>query len=304
MDFHYFLQQMVNGLSVGAIYALIAVGYTMVYGILRLINFAHGDVFMIGAMVSLLLAQSLAWTGGFAVLFYLLVAILVCSALGFAIERLAYRPLRNQARLTSLITAIGVSLLLEYGGQLPFIFGPTDKVMPQVWPALSSRISAGGVEISYIDLVVFGLTLLLMLGLTYIVLYTRIGLAIRAVSFNFGTASLMGVNVNRVISYTFILGSALAAAGGLLYAMKYLTINPLTGLVPGLKAFIAAVIGGIGNIPGAVVGGILLGVVEGLVAAYIPQGSQYRDGAAFLILITILLVSPSGLFGKSTVEKV
>lgn len=304
MDFHYFLQQMVNGLSVGAIYALIAVGYTMVYGILRLINFAHGDVFMIGAMVSLLLAQSLAWTGGFAVLFYLLVAILVCSALGFAIERLAYRPLRNQARLTSLITAIGVSLLLEYGGQLPFIFGPTDKVMPEIWPALSSRISAGGVEISYIDLVVFGLTLLLMLGLTYIVLYTRVGLAIRAVSFNFGTASLMGVNVNRVISYTFILGSALAAAGGLLYAMKYLTINPLTGLVPGLKAFIAAVIGGIGNIPGAVVGGILLGVVEGLVAAYIPQGSQYRDGAAFLILITILLVSPSGLFGKSTVEKV
>ena len=304
MDFHYFLQQIVNGLSVGAIYALIAVGYTMVYGILRLINFAHGDVFMVGAMTALLLAQSLGWTGGFAVLFYLLAAILVCSALGFTIERLAYRPLRNQGRLTALITAIGVSLLLEYGGQLPFVFGPTDKVMPEVWPALSRRASLGGVEVSYIDLVVFSLTLLLMLALTYIVLYTRVGLAIRAVSFNFGTASLMGVNVNRVISYTFILGSALAAAGGLLYAMKYLTINPLTGLVPGLKAFIAAVIGGIGNIPGAVVGGILLGMVEGLVAAYIPQGSQYRDGAAFLILITILLVSPSGLFGKSTVEKV
>src|SRR5690606_237895 len=145
-----------------------AVGYTMVYGILRLINFAHGDVFMVGAMTALLLAQSLGWTGGFAVLFYLLAAILVCSALGFTIERLAYRPLRNQGRLTALITAIGVSLLLEYGGQLPFVFGPTDKVMPEVWPALSRRASLGGVEVSYIDLVVFSLTLLLMLALTYI----------------------------------------------------------------------------------------------------------------------------------------
>lgn len=302
MQIDTFLQQLINGLSVGAIYALIAVGYTMVYGILRLINFAHGDVFMIGAMVSLLTARLLGWTGPAALLFVLVIAILACSTLGFAIERLAYRPLRNQPRLTSLITAIGVSLLLEYGGQL--VFGPTDKVMPNIWPALSQTISPGGVVISYIDIVVIGLTLLLMLGLTYVVMYTRVGLALRAVSYNFDTASLMGVNIDRVISFTFVLGSALAAAGGLLYAIKYLTINPLTGLIPGLKAFVAAVIGGIGNIPGAVAGGIILGVVEVLVVGYVPQGSTYRDAVAFLILITILLVKPSGLFGRSTVEKV
>ena len=311
MQVQVFLQQLINGLSLGAIYALIAVGYTMVYGTLRLINFAHGDVFMIGAMVSLLVARYTGWTGGLAILFILIIAVIVCSVLGFAIERLAYRPLRNQPRLTSLITAIGVSLLLEYGGQL--VFGPTDKVMPDVWPLLSrtlhlhvlpSSISPNPLIISYVDLVVIGLTIVLMLALTYIVLYTRAGLALRAVSFRFDTASLMGVNIDRVISLTFVLGSALAAAGGLLYAIKYLNINPLTGLIPGLKAFVAAVIGGIGNIAGAVAGGIILGMLEVLVVGYIPNGSQYRDGVAFLILITILLVKPSGLFGKSTVEKV
>jgi branched-chain amino acid transport system permease protein len=297
-----FLQQLVNGVSTGAIYALIAVGYTMVYGVLRLINFAHGDVFMIGAMVSLLLAAALGWTGAGAMLLVLAVAIVACCVLGFTIERLAYRPLRNQPRLTSLITAIGVSLLLEYGGQL--VFGPTDRVMPELWPLLTRTISPGGIVIAYVDLIVIGLTVVLMLALTYIVLFTRAGLALRAVSYDFQIASLMGVNINRVISFTFILGSALAAAAGLLYAVKYLTVNPLTGLIPGLKAFVAAVIGGIGNIGGAVAGGIILGVVEVLVVGYVPQGSQYRDGVAFLILITILLVKPSGLFGKSTVEKV
>jgi branched-chain amino acid transport system permease protein len=297
-----FFQQLINGLSVGAIYALIAVGYTMVYGILKLINFAHGEVFMIGAMISLLMAQYTGWTGPWALLTILLVAIVVCSTLGFTIEFLAYRPLRNQPRLTALITAIGVSLLLQYGGQV--VFGPTDRVMRTIWPALSRTFEPGGVVIAYVDVVVIVLTVVLMLVLTYIVLYTRIGLALRAVSYNFEIASLMGVNINRVISFTFVLGSALAAAGGLLYAIKYLNVNPLTGLIPGLKAFVAAVFGGIGNIAGAVAGGIVLGMTEVLVVGYVPQGSQYKDGVAFLILITILLVKPSGLFGKSVVEKV
>ena len=297
-----FLQQLINGLSVGAIYALIAVGYTMVYGILKLINFAHGEVFMVGAMSSLLLATWLGWTGPWALGAILIGAIIVCGVLGFAIERLAYRPLRGQPRITSLITAIGVSLLLQYGGQQ--VFGPTDRVFPEVWKGLGGTFKPGGLVISYVDVVVIGLTLVLMLALTYIVLYTKIGLALRAVSFNFDTASLMGVNIDRVVSFTFVLGSALAAAGGLLYAVKYLTINPLSGLIPGLKAFIAAVLGGIGSIPGAVAGGILLGLVEVLVVGYVPNGSQYRDGVAFVILIAILLVKPAGLFGRSVVEKV
>jgi len=297
-----FFQQLINGLSVGAIYALIAVGYTLVYGILKLINFAHGDVFMVGAMVSLLLAQALGWHGGGAMLFVLVAAVVCCSALGFTIELAAYRPLRNQPRLTSLITAIGVSLLLEYGGQV--VFGPTDRVFPDVWPALSRTVAPGGVVVSYVDMVVIGLTVLLMVALTYIVLYTKAGLGLRAVSFDFDTASLMGVNINRVISFTFVLGSALAAAGGLLYVVKYRTINPLGGLMPGLKAFVAAVLGGIGDIAGAVVGGVVLGLVEVLVVGYVPNGSQYRDAVAFVILIAILLVKPSGLFGKAVVEKV
>ena len=297
-----FFQQLINGLSVGAIYALIAVGYTMVYGILKLINFAHGEVFMVGGMVSLLLAQWLGWTGPAALLVVLLAAVLACGLLGFSIELLAYRPLRNQPRLTSLITAIGVSLLLQYGGQQ--VFGPTDRVFPDVWPALSGTLTLGGVIVGYIDLVVIGLTLVLMLALTYVVLYTKTGLALRAVSYNFDTASLMGVNINRVVGFTFVLGSVLAAAGGLLFALKYLAINPLVGLIPGLKAFVAAVMGGIGNIAGAVAGGVLLGLVEALVVGYVPNGSQYRDAVAFVILIAVLLVKPSGLFGKAVAEKV
>ncbi len=299
-----FLQQLINGLSLGAIYALIAVGYTMVYGILKLINFAHGDVFMLGGMFAVILANKLGWTGPGALLFFLAVSILACSAIGFAVERLAYRPLRNQPRITSLITAIGVSLLIEYGGQQKQVFGATDRVFPQVWPALSRTIQPGGIVISYVDIVVIALTVALMLTLTYIVLYTRMGLALRAVSHSFDTASLMGVNIDRVVSFTFVLGSAMAAAGGLLYVVKYLTINPLSGLIPGLKAFVAAVLGGIGSIPGAVVGGIVLGLVEVMVVGYVPGGSQYRDGVAFVILIVILLVKPAGLFGRSAVEKV
>src|SRR3954469_6557711 len=299
-----FLQQLINGLSLGAIYALIAVGYTMVYGILKLINFAHGDVFMLGGMFAVLLASRLGWTGPAALLFYLAVSVAACGAIGFTVERLAYRPLRGQPRITSLITAIGFSLLIEYGGQQNQVFGPTDRVFPQVWPALSGTISPGGIVISYVDIVVIALTITLMLVLTYIVLYTRIGLGLRAVSHSFDTASLMGVNIDRVVSFTFVLGSAMAAAGGLLYVIKYLTINPLSGLIPGLKAFVAAVLGGIGSIPGAVAGGIVLGLVEVMVVGYVHNGSQYRDGVAFVILIVILLVKPAGLFGRSAVEKV
>jgi branched-chain amino acid transport system permease protein len=296
------LQQLINGLSLGAIYALIAVGYTMVYGILKLINFAHGEVFMIGAMISVLSAAALKLHGFFGLLLILLIALVTCSLLGLAIETLAYRPLRNRPRITSLITAIGVSLLLQYGGQR--IFGSTDRVFPEVWPALSRTVSPGGVVFSYVDVVVIVLTVTLMLALTYIILYTRMGLALRAVSHSFDTASLMGVNINRVVSFTFVLGSSMAAAGGLLYAVKYLQINPLSGATPGLKAFVAAVLGGIGSIPGAVAGGILLGLVEVMVVGYLPHGSDYKDGIAFVILIAILLVKPAGLFGRSVVEKV
>jgi branched-chain amino acid transport system permease protein len=297
-----FLQQLVNGLSLGAIYALIAVGYTMVYGILKLINFAHGEVFMVGAMTSVIVSAKLGLKGFWGLLLVLLVAVIACAVLGYAIERLAYRPLRNRPRITPLITAIGVSLLLQYGGQR--VFGSTDRVFPDVWPALSRTLSPGGIVFSYVDVVVISLTVALMLALTYIILYTRIGLALRAVSHSFDTASLMGVNIDRVVSFTFVLGSSLAAAGGLLYAIKYLQINPLSGLTPGLKAFVAAVLGGIGSIPGAVAGGILLGLVEVMVVGYLPHGSDYKDGIAFVILIAILLVKPAGLFGRSVVEKV
>jgi branched-chain amino acid transport system permease protein len=304
-----FLQQLINGLSLGAVYALIAVGYTMVYGILQLINFAHGEVFMIGAMASLYAASWLGlvglsgFAGFFGLLAVLLIAIVVCGALGFTIEFLAYRPLRNQTRLTALITAIGVSLFLQYGGQR--VFGATPKPFPTIWPGLTNgTFLVGRVVVNAVDLVVIGLTLFLMLALTWIVLRTKAGLALRAVSYNFDTASLMGVNINRIISFTFVLGSSLAAAGGLLYAVKYPSVNPLMGLFPGLKAFVAAVLGGIGNIAGAVTGALLLGLVEVLVIGYVPNGSQYRDAVAFVILIAILLVKPSGLFGKTAVEKV
>jgi branched-chain amino acid transport system permease protein len=274
----------------------------MVYGILKLINFAHGEVFMVGAMLSVLLATAIGSTGGLAVLLVLVAAVLACSVLGFAIEQAAYRPLRDQPRLTSLITAIGVSLLLQFGGQ--GVFGPTDRVFPNIWPALGQTLSPGGVTFSYVDIAVVGLALIFMLALTWLVLYTKVGLALRAVSHDFDTAALMGVNIGRVISFTFVLGSALAAAGGLLYAIKYRTVNPLSGLMPGLKAFTAAVLGGIGNIGGAVLGAVLLGLVEALVVGYMPNGSSYRDAVAFVILIAILLVKPSGLLGKATVEKV
>lgn len=300
-----FLQQLINGLALGSIYALIALGYTMVYGVLRFINFAHGDVFMLGAFAGyylspivnrMLPAQSYA--GGILVL---VLAMGICAILGVLIELLAYRPLRNRPKLTVLITAIGVSLLIEYTCQHEKVFGASPKKFPTLIP--SSNWNLGTLVINSDQLIVFVITVLLLIALTLIVQRTRIGTAMRAVAFNPQAAALMGINVNHVVSFTFALGSALAAAGGILYAMNYASIDPLMGVQTGLKAFIAAVLGGIGNLPGAALGAVVLGVAETF-AGGIPGLSPYRDGIAFAILILILLFRPAGLLGKLQPEKV
>lgn len=295
-----FLQQLINGLALGAIYALIALGYTMVYGVLRFINFAHSDVFMVGAFVGY-------YTAPFALrilppivagILVLIVAMLVCAALGILIERLAYKPLRNRSKLTVLITAIGVSLFLEFTGQR--VFGPDPKSF-RLLPSVNFHPWTG-VVVNSNQVIVLVLTLILLLSLRFIVMNTRLGTAMRALSFNPQAASLMGINNNVVISFTFGLGSALAAAGGILYAQNYPSIEPLMGVMPGLKAFVAAVLGGIGNIPGAALGGLTIGVIETFVAG--TEWSTYRDAISFAILILILLFKPAGLLGQSQVEKV
>ena len=298
-----FLQQLINGLAFGSILALIAIGYTMVYGILRFINFAHGDVFMLGAFAGFYIAPKIAGLvplpsigGGLVVL---LVAMAICAALGVLIERLAYRPLRHRPKLTMLITAIGVSLFLEYTGQ--FVFGAAPKSFPQLLPVYPIA-KIGGLSLNSNQVVVIAITLLLLLALRFVVLKTKIGTAMRAVSFNPEAAALMGVNTDIVISFTFALGSALAAAAGILWSINYPAIDPLMGILPGLKAFVAAVLGGIGNLPGAALGGLIIGVTETLVSGYIS--STYRDAIAFAVLILILLVKPAGLLGKKEIEKV
>lgn len=300
-----FFQQLINGLALGSIYALIALGYTMVYGVLRFINFAHSDVLMLGAFSAFYLAPAvekivpLPGVGG--ALIVILLAAMICSAIGVLIEVLAYRPLRNRPKLTVLITAIGVSLFIEYTCQHKAVFGAATRPFPTLLP--SSNINLLGLTISSNDIVVVVITALLLAAMWFIVQKTRIGTAMRAVSFNQQAAALMGININRIISFTFGLGSALAAVAGILYALKAPGIEPLMGINPGLRAFIAAVLGGIGNLPGAALGGLLLGIVE-TVAGGIPGLSNYRDAIAFAILILILLLKPSGLLGKSTVEKV
>jgi branched-chain amino acid transport system permease protein len=312
-EMHDFLQQLINGLSIGTVYALIALGYTMVYGVLRLINFAHGDVYMVGAVITYALAVKLAaihsplWMA-LPILF--IGAIVGCSVLGFAIEYLCYRPLRNRSRLVALITAIGVSLLLENLFQNRLVFGATPRNLPEllrVTPAIKLFIGASAtpVIITNLDLISFGLCVVMMAGLSWFVLRTRMGLALRAVSFRVDTASLMGINTNRIISVTFVLGSALAAVAGVVNALRYQQVDPLMGLIPGIKAFVAAVLGGIGNIPGALLGGLLMGLVETLLKGYLPAHyNSYSDAAAFVVLILILLVRPSGLLGKPDIEKV
>lgn len=292
------LQQLLNGLSLGAIYALIALGYTMVYGVLRFINFAHSDVFMIGAYVGFYLAPRLgagSLLGGMAVL---LGAMAVCALLGMAIEKLAYKPLRNRSTLTVLITAIGVSLFLQAAGQK--VFGANPKAFPRLFP--QTQLHFGGLTVSSNQVIVLVVALILLAALHHIVHRTKIGTAMRAVSFNATAASLVGINNDRIISFTFALGSALAGAGGILYAMNYPSIDPLMGTLPGLKAFVAAVLGGIGNLPGAALGGMLIGLVETFVSG--TRASTFRDAIAFAILILILMFRPAGLLGKVRIEKV
>ncbi len=295
-----FIQQLINGLSLGSIYALIALGYTMVYGILKFINFAHGEVFMLGAFFGYYLARAfgVAEPSITMALVILLLTMAGTAITGMIIEKLAYKPLRNSSKLTVLITAIGVSLFLQYTGQL--IFGADPKSFPTIIENTSFNIL--GATIGTNQIVVLVSAVLLMYLLRLIVFKTKKGIAIRAVSNNMTAASLMGININNIISFTFAIGSSLAGAAGILYSINYPSIDPLMGLLPGLKAFIAAVLGGIGNFPGAVVGGVLIGLVETFTVGYLSP--TYRDAIAFAILILILLVKPTGLFGKKDIEKV
>ena len=300
-----FLQQLINGLALGSIYALVALGYTMVYGVLRFINFAHSDVLMLGAFAAYFLAPLIGqWVPAPSISFAMVIVVLsaaLCAALGILIELLAYRPLRNRPKLTVLITAIGVSLFIEFTCQHKAVFGANTKPFPKLLPERDFHL--GGLSINSSDLVVLSVTALLLFGLWLIVQHTRTGTAMRAVSFNERAAALMGVNINRIISFTFGLGSALAAVAGIFYAMRAQGIDPLMGMKPGLYAFVAAVVGGIGNLPGAALGGLLLGLLENFAGA-IPGVSTYRDGIAFAILILILLFKPAGLLGQAQVEKV
>ncbi|HEV8657496.1 MAG TPA: branched-chain amino acid ABC transporter permease [Thermoanaerobaculia bacterium] len=297
------LQNLLNGIAAGSIYALIALGYTMVYGILKLINFAHGDVFMLGSFVGFYAGNwFVARVGGQpsfgTAAIVLLLSMMVCGLFGFINERVAYRPLRNSPRIASLITAIGVSFFLEYGGQM--VFGADPKFFPTLIP--KHIITFGGITTTNYQLIVLVVAVVFMALLQYIVYGTKYGRAMRAVSFNYETASLMGIPTDRVISMTFVIGSMLAAVAGILYGLSYPKIDPLMGIMPGLKAFVAAVLGGIGNVPGAVLGGLVIGIIEAFVGG--SQFSNYRDAIAFVILIVILLFRPSGLFGKYQPEKV
>ena len=319
-----FLQQLINGISLGAIYSLIALGYTMVYGVLKLINFAHGDVYMVGAFMGYYIANGIGVRGAHAIglgansllakgllgsgtlepslftaLIVMLLAMAICAVIGVVIERLAYRPVRKYSRLTALITAIGVSLLLENGGQV--VFGADPKFFPELFKKRNIELF-GGASINSADIIVLVIALALMVALQLIVYRTKTGRAMRAVSYNLQSAKLMGINTDRIISFTFALGSALAAAAGVLVAIRIPRIDPLMGILVGLKAFVAAVLGGIGNIPGAMLGGLLIGITETMVVGYLSP--TYKDAVAFTILILILLFRPSGLLGAVAQEKV
>ena len=303
-----FLQQLVNGLVLGSIYALVALGYTMVYGILGLINFAHGDICMIGALTALAVAQALAALGlppplvlGLAAL----AAVTVCSALGVSIERVAYRPLRRAPRLAPLITAIGVSILLQYSAAL--IWGKQYLSMPEL--VKPTDISVGGVHLTDLQAFIFVLACAIMAGLLWFIRSTRAGRAMRATEQNPDVAGLMGVNVNHVIALTFLLGSAVGAVAGMMVVLYYGIGHYFMGFMLGLKAFTAAVLGGIGNVAGAMLGGLLLGIVESLATGYIGDltggvlGSNYRDIFAFLVLILVLVFRPSGLLGERVADR-
>lgn len=322
-----FLQHIINGLSQGGTYALIALGYTMVFGILQLINFAHGEVFMLGAFTGLYTSK---WFGHdisgfwakifgkvdetqalvptftsslFTAFTIIMVAMVVCACIGFLVERLAYRPLRGSPRINLLITAVGVSLLFQYSGQL--LFGSDPKAYPDLFEGLEVWVfgtDENSLVINPLQVTVFTTSIVLMLILRHVIFKTRLGRAMRAVSFNHDLASLMGIPTNRIVSATFMIGSSLAGAAGVMVGLTYPKVEPLMGAMPGLKAFCAAVLGGIGNVTGAVLGSFILGLAEALLSGYgIPT---FRDALAFGILILILLVKPSGLLGIHRTEKV
>ena len=288
------LQQLVNGLILGSIYALLALGYTMVYGIIKLINFAHGDIYMIGAFMGYYLINILK----FNFFLSLILAMIGTAILGVIIEFLAYRPLRNSTRIAALITAIGVSFLLEYG--MIFFVGANTRSFPQVIKTV--RFNLGPISISNIQLLILGISIFLMVALQFIVQKTKMGKAMRAVSVDSDAAQLMGINVNRTISFTFALGSALAGAAGVLIALYYNSLEPLMGMTPGIKSFVAAVLGGIGIIPGAALGGFVIGLLETFATAL--GLSDFRDAIVYAILIVILLIRPAGILGKNVKEKV
>jgi branched-chain amino acid transport system permease protein len=305
-----FLQQILNGLVLGSVYALVALGYTMVYGILQLINFTHGEVLMIGAMVSMtmvMVLQSLfpELHGVWIMIMAVAVAIPVCMVLSATIERVAYRPLRNAPRLAPLITAIGLAIVLQTLAMM--IWGPNPKVFPDLLP--TTPIEIGGAFLAPKQLLILVVSAVLMTGLIILIQTTSMGRSMRAVSENPKIALLMGINPDRIIAITFMIGAALAAVAGMLVAMNYNIVHFTMGFIPGLKAFTAAVLGGIGNVPGAVLGGLLLGIIESLGAGYVGDltggflGSHYQDIFAFAVLILVLLFRPSGLLGERVADR-
>jgi branched-chain amino acid transport system permease protein len=297
MSFETFLQQLANGISVGSLYALIAIGYTMVYGILRLINFAHGDIFMMAAyfMVFSMINFNMPWYVAIVFVFFATVA------LGVVIERVAYKPLRDAPRMSIMISAIGVSFFLE--NLATYLFTGVPKGFPDI-PFLTQSANIGGISLSVVTIVTPIVTIILLFCVLFITNKTKIGMAMRAVSKDYETARLMGIKINRVISTTFVIGSGLAAIGAVLWGAKYPSVMPLMGVMPGLKCFVAAVLGGIGNTTGAVIGGFILGMGEMMIVAFLPLLTGYRDAFAFIVLIIVLIVKPTGLLGEKVTDKV
>jgi len=292
-----FVQHFINALGLGSLYGLIAIGYTMVYGILRLINFAHGDIFMLGAYFVFFatIQYKLPWALG------VIIAVIGATMCGLLVDRTAYRPLRSAPRISALISAIGVSFFIQNLSVVVFSGIPRPVVQP---PMLMKAIPIGGIRLIPLGLMVPVISFLLVSGLLWIVYKTKPGLAMRSISHDIETTRLMGVSVDRIIALTFALGSALAAVAGILWALRYPRVEPFMGILPGLKAFIAAVFGGIGSIPGAMIGGLSLGFVEIMSIAFFPHLSGYKDAFAFVLLIVILLVRPSGLMGEKQEEKI
>ena len=291
-----FLSYLINGISLGSVYAIIALGYTMVYGIARMLNFAHGDIIMVGGFTVFTIVTTM---GGSPVV-GILASVVVCTVLGVTIERVAYRPLRDASPLAVLITAIGVSYLLQNVALL--IFGSNARQFTSVITVPALKLAGGKLSISSVTIVTILSCIVIMAGLMTFINKTKMGQAMLAVSEDRGAATLMGINVNRTISVTFAIGSALAAVAGVLLCSAYPSLSPYTGSMPGIKAFVAAVFGGIGSIPGAFIGGILLGIIENLAKAYIS--SQLSDAIVFSVLIIVLLVRPTGILGKKMTEKV